>query len=80
MSKKMQLLVALCFQLQRIQGEQPFFLTCRDAGSLLETPFTTVNCWLQILAAEDGPYRIIEKVSTGSHATRRANEYRYLLQ
>jgi hypothetical protein len=78
MSEKMRLLVALCFQLQRVHGEQPFFLTCRDAGCLLETPFTTVHCWLQILADEDGPYRVIKKVSTGSQAARTANEHRYL--
>jgi len=78
MSEKMQMLVALCYQLQRIQADRPFFLACRDAGSLLEVPFTTVHCWLQILAESDGPYCILKKVSTGSQPARRANEYSYL--
>lgn len=77
MSAKMKLLVALCSQLQDMRGKAPFFLSSRDAGKLLEVPHTTIFFWLEILAAEDGPYHLLQKVSTGSLATRKANEYRY---
>jgi hypothetical protein len=77
MSAKMRLLVALCSQLQDMRGKAPFFLSSRDAGKLLEVPHTTIFFWLEILAAEDGPYHLLQKVSTGSLATRKANEYRY---
>ncbi len=77
MHEKMQLLVALCFQLQRINNPHPFYLGSRDAEPLLETPQRTVAYWLESLAAEDGPFRILKKVSVGSFATRRTNEWHY---
>ena len=78
MSPKMQLLVALCYQLQLFHGSQPFFLGSRDAEPLLETPYRTVAYWLEILANADGPYSILKKVSIGSRGARRTNEYLYL--
>ena len=77
MHEKMQLLVALCFQLQLYHGADPFFLGSRDAEPLLETPQRTVAYWLESPAAEDGPFRILKKVSVGSFATRRTNEWHY---
>lgn len=73
----MQLLVPLCYHLQVAGGTKPFFLGSRDAGRLLGVPHTTVLCWLEILADEDGPFRILRKVSIGSHAARRTNEWEY---
>lgn len=77
-SQKMQQLVALCYQLQLNHGNAPFFLGSRDAGRLLETAHRTVAYWLEILANEDGPFRILKKVRAGSHNARRTNEYLYL--
>jgi hypothetical protein len=78
MSEKMKLLVALCYQLQVVRGTAPFFLSSRDGAKLLEVAHTTVFCWLEILADEDGPFRLLKKVSTGNFPARKANEYRYL--
>ena len=78
MAERMKLLVALCYQLQVLRGSAPFFLASRNAGKLLGVPHTTIYLWLDILAAEDGPFRLLKKVSTGSLATHKANEYRFL--
>lgn len=67
-------LVKLCRQLQAMAGNKPFFLDCRTAGRLLGIRHVTAWRWLQGLAA-DG---VIEVVSTGSKASRKANEYRYV--
>jgi len=80
MPNGMKALVALCRQLQLAQGDEPFFLSQREAGKLLETPNRTVGYWLEILAREDGPFRLLRKVSSGSHAERKANEYRFLFR
>ena len=74
----MQRLVSLCYQLQIAQGTEPFFLSCRDAGKLLGIPYTTAFHWLEILTNTQGGRPILQKVATGSLATRRANEYRYI--
>ncbi|MEI9898058.1 MAG: hypothetical protein WDN28_30420 [Chthoniobacter sp.] len=78
MPEKMQLLVALCYQLQLHCGEAAFYLGSRDAGKLLSMPHRTVAFWLDILAADDGPYRILKKMRIGSFAERLTNEYLYL--
>jgi hypothetical protein len=75
---KMQLLIALCYHLQRINGDSPFFLTSRDAGNLLGVPHTTVYCWLKSLTNPDGEFQVLRKVKTGSLEERTANEYLYL--
>lgn len=78
MSPKMQRLVALCYQLQKLQGAEPFYLGSRDAAPLLGTAHTTVFYWLGFLANEADPSPILKKVSVGSQVTRRTNEYLYL--
>ena len=78
MSENMQRLVALCYQLQLFHGADPFFLGSRDAGPLLATPYRTVAYWLETLADEVGPFRVLKKVSTGSQASGKTNEYRYM--
>ena len=80
MSLQMQRLVALCYQLQLAQGDEPFFLSCRDAGRLLGIPHTTAFHWLEVLSSPQNERPILQKVSTGNLATRRANEYRYIFR
>jgi hypothetical protein len=80
MPAKMQLLVALCYQLQLYHGAAPFFLGSRDAEPLLETPYRTVAYWLEILSADNGPFRILKKVSVGSQVAQLTNEYLYVSQ
>ncbi len=65
-------LVRLCAELQRIASDRPFFISCRDAGAVLEVPFQRAAKWLRRLVAD----QVIERVTTGSKATGRASEYR----
>jgi hypothetical protein len=67
-------LVAFCYQLQRHAGESPFFLACRSAGALLGTDHTTAWRWLRLLEID----QVLVRISTGSQAKHRANEYRYV--
>jgi hypothetical protein len=70
-------LVALCFQLQRRAGAGTFFLACRTAQDVLGLDsHVTAWRWLRILQV-DG---VLVRVSTGSKASRLANEYRYMMR
>lgn len=68
------LLVALCRQLQRIAGSEPFFLSCREAGRLLGVSHTEAWDWLSLLVMD----QVLSVVEAGSHSTRRASTFRYL--
>ncbi len=70
----LQLLVALCRELQRSAGSGPFYLSCRTAGRLLGVDHTTANRWL-FLMISDG---ILEIAEPGDRAKRKAARYRYL--
>jgi hypothetical protein len=68
-------LVGLCAALQAAGGGgRSFFLACRHAGALIGADYRRVSAWLKRLEC-DG---VIRRIATGSKATRRANEYRYL--
>jgi hypothetical protein len=71
------LLVALCSELQIAAGDRAFFLSCRDAAALVapHTPYQAVSRWLGRLE-RDG---VLTRISTGTQATQKANEYRYNL-
>lgn len=73
---QLQLLVALCCELQRSAGDEPFFLACRTAGQLIEVDHKTAWRWLFLLCKE----KVLHLVSTGSKASKRASEYLYLEQ
>jgi len=70
----LRLLVALCRELQRAAGAEPFFLACRTAGRLLDVSHVQAHRWLFLLV-HDG---IIEVVEPGDRSKRRASRYRYL--
>ncbi|MBN2025120.1 MAG: hypothetical protein JW809_20250 [Pirellulales bacterium] len=70
----LRLLVALCRELQRAAGEEPFFLACRTAGRLLDVSHVQASRWLFLLAHN----RAIELVERSQQGHRRANRYRYL--
>ena len=59
---------AFCFQLQQLTGEEPFFLSCRVAGSLLECDHVRVSRLLRLMVTE-GILEVIEK-GTSRRATR----------
>lgn len=68
------LLVALCREIQRSAGEQPFYLSCRTAGRMLKVDHSTAARWLFLLV-QDG---VLVEVSKGSQSTKRASRYRYV--
>lgn len=70
----LRLLVSLCRELQRAAGSNPFYLSCRTAGRLLEVDHTTAWRWLFWLIQT----QIVEVVSKGNQASQKANRYRYL--
>ncbi len=70
----LQLLVALCRELQQEPEKQPFFLACRTAGRLLQVNHATAWRWLWLLC-HDG---VVVEVEKGDRAKRRASRYRYL--
>lgn len=65
-------LVAFCFQLQKLRGAAPFFLSCRDAAERLGEPHTSVFLELNLLCKGAEP--LLRKVSRGSLASRTSNE------
>ena len=69
-----QLLVSVCYQLQLAAGDQPFFIGCRSAGSVLGVSHATAARYLAMLCA-DG---VLARTSVGTKATGTASEYRYL--
>jgi hypothetical protein len=72
------LLVALCCELQHINGADEFFLDCRTAGRLIGVNHTTAWRYLAVLCA-DGVLKAGEQGSYGSgSATGKASRYRYL--
>jgi hypothetical protein len=71
---QMRVLVALCRELQRAAGPDPFYLSARTAGTLLEVDHTTAWRWLSVLQIN----KVIEEVEKGSQKTGKASRYRYL--
>jgi hypothetical protein len=72
----LQLLVAVCRELQRATGDAPFFLSARTAGRLLGVTPTHAWRWLFLLQHD----RILELVSRGGPKTMKASRYRYLAE
>ena len=73
-SDALRLLIALCRELQAINGKRPFYLDCRTCGDLLGVTHKTAWQYLDTLCT----FGVIKKVSSGSLKTRKANEYRFL--
>ena len=69
------LLACLCRELQRSSGENPFFLSCRTAGSLLGKDHSTASRWLYLLEEYAGLIKTVEK---GTIKQRRATRFRYV--
>ena len=72
---QIRLLVALCRELQRAAGHEPFYLSCRTVQRLFRHDLhTTAALWLRGLVRS----KIIEEVEKGGPQTNRASRYRYL--
>src|SRR5262245_503888 len=74
-SPKVQLLIALCRELQRASGDEPFYLACRTVQRLFGHPsHTTAALWLNGLC-RTGLLKIVQK---GGPETQRATRFIYL--
>ena len=70
----LRLLVSLCRELQRGAGPEPFYLSCRTAGRLLEVDHMTASRWLYLLVQTG----ILTEVEKGSQRQNKATRYRYV--
>ena len=68
------LLASICRELQRAAGDDPFFLSCRKAGELIDSEYQRANRWLRAFEEEG----LLEVVHRGVQGGRKANRYRYL--
>jgi len=71
-SEEAQLLVRVCYELQRLQGTEPFWLSCYSAALILGISHTEANKKIQMLVADD-VLRLVEK-----NTARRATRYRFI--
>jgi hypothetical protein len=73
---KLKILVSLCRELQQAAGNDPFYLSVRTAGRLLNVTPMTANRWLFLLLS-DGVLKLISKGGTAD-TVRQASRYRYV--
>ena len=69
-----QLLIRVCFELQEIQGDEPFWISCKDAGGILGVSHTQANKYLNLLVHDEVP--ILETIE--KNTTRKATRYRFI--
>lgn len=74
-SPKLRLLVAVCFQLQRMAGTGPFYLSTRQAAQILDTKNLHNASAMRDGLVTDGILKIVEAGKPGGI---RATRYRYL--
>ncbi len=76
-SPKLKTLVHLCYELQRLAGDSPFFLSVRDAARAVGLSAKSVHV---VSAFMHGLHRdgIIKPVEIGKPGVRRATRYRYV--
>lgn len=65
-NKNVRLLISMCRKLQELKGREPFHLSCRKAGELLDIPKDEANALLHVLANEG----ILKLVAKGSISAR----------
>ena len=78
-NKKIKLLIAICYQLSKYHTDRSFFLSCRDAGKLLEVSSAKAWRMLDILMSDE----VLECLHKGSLEPSKfkknsATWYRYL--
>jgi hypothetical protein len=73
---KLQILVALCRELQRAGGMEPFYLSCRTAGGLFSVSHTEAGRWFFLLES-DGILEVVAKGGTQKNP-RNATRFRYM--
>jgi len=73
-SAKLKSLVAVCYHLQRLAGENPFFLSVRDAARILRTNQNSKAVAMLGGLVRDG---ILIEVARGTPGGRRATRFRF---
>jgi hypothetical protein len=75
-NQRLQILVALCRELQRAEGKGPIYLGCRTAGKLFSVSHTEANRWLFLLVSDE----ILQVVAKGGtpENPRKATRFRYM--
>lgn len=70
--KKIQILVAVCHELQKMKGKEPFWLSIKDVSKILGKSPTTASHVLQMLVHED-ILKVVKK-----HTPNKATRYHFL--
>ena len=70
--RKVQQLARVCSELQQIQGDDPFWLSCRHAGAILGVSHTQTARYIHELVVA-GMLEVVE-----AHSSNRATRYRYI--
>src|SRR5262249_39816067 len=68
------MLASLCRELQRMVGDDDFFLDCRTAGQLIGVDHTTAWRYLEVLCAD----RMLLPGAKGSKAAHKASRFRFM--
>ena len=76
-SAKLKLLVAVCYHLQALVGDRPFFLSVRDAARILETKNNADAAKMLSGLVRDG---ILTVVARGTPGGRRATRFRFVAE
>lgn len=72
-SPGMRSLLAFCFELQSLAGDQPFFLSARMAAKFLRHPtHSTAASWLGAFVVDE----ILDEIEKGNASTGKASRYR----
>lgn len=71
-SPKLKKLITVCYHLQRMAGNEPFFLSVRSAAALLDVEISSASAFLNGLVQK----RVIELVQKGAQGGRKASRYR----
>jgi hypothetical protein len=72
-SQKIRALVRLCFELQHMAGDEPFYLSCRKAAELLNVSHVHAARFLNLLVRE----KLMSVIESGSAKTNRASRYQF---
>ena len=70
----MALLVKVCIELQLIQGQEPFWLSCRSAAGIVGVSPMTICRWMELFI-DDKLLEIAEP-----HTTKKATRYRFIAE
>jgi hypothetical protein len=80
-SGKIKRMISLCHELQRVNGDRPFFLTLEAAAHLLGTSPEQAGRWFRMLRRDSPEYRdrqVLQAVELHGFGERKVNKYRFV--